>query len=326
MHLDKPLRNHRKTMRNHRGLTLIELLIVVTLLITIASIAIPAVRLINKERKTRETARQVTAAFASARDSATVTGFGGVELVRNTNYIDVVNGERVHFASTVLYGLKSLPVFAGDLVGAGVVEIRLNDDALTPNEIEYEIQLDAVPSIETGRNPISANDTIRIDYRGPRHRIIAVDFSSTANPFLTVAVPTSYPPLPVGSFAAGALPGYQIYRKPVRDESSRIELPRGMYVDLRLSGPLDTGDVDSNPGSTGTAPGTPTLFGLDEAHTGTNGFRASVVLLYDKSGGVDQVLTNGLTPDSFQLHSQRTHLFASGPRSLRGKEPDRQPG
>ena len=211
-------RNTMKTQQT-RGLTLVELLIVIGLLITIASIAIPAVRLINKERKTRETARQATALLASARDSAAVTGFGGVEFVRNRNYVQTVNGQQVVYGCTVMYGLKSLPVFAGDFVGASVAEVRLNDDPLTTGVIEYEIQLDAVPSINQGLNPlrpISVNDTIRLEYRGPRYRISDVSSITNANPFVTIAVPTNYPGPPALDYASLGIPGpaYQIYRKP----------------------------------------------------------------------------------------------------------------
>ena len=80
---------------------------------------------------------------------------------------------------------------------------------------------------------------------------------------------------------------------PVRDENTRIELPRGMYIDLRLSGPLDLGDVDMNPGMSGAAPGTPTAFGLDASRTGTAS-QSSVVLYYDGTGGIERIMPNGL--------------------------------
>ena len=50
-----------------RGLTLIELMVVIGILVALTAIAIPAVRMINRDRKVREGAREVNAMLSSAR-------------------------------------------------------------------------------------------------------------------------------------------------------------------------------------------------------------------------------------------------------------------
>jgi len=260
-------------------MTMMELLVVIGVLATIAAIAIPSIRMITKERKIRETARQVNSVLAGARDAASVTGFAGVEFVRNTNYVDA---EGVYFASTVMYRLKAKPVYAGDLLNSSIRRIQL------PLGNTVTLTLDAPPSVA-----VSRGDFIRIDYRGPWYRVVA----DVVDENVTVELPNQFPAPPTFNFITSpALPGpaYQIYRRPVRDESSRLELTQGYYVDLRLSGQLDINDEDLNSN-------TATAFGLAPSRTvdqvapiDFDASRSSVVLFYDETGAVDRVLPNGL--------------------------------
>ena len=69
--------------QSRRGFTLIELLMVISVMIILAAIVIPKLRVVTADRKIREAARVVESMFASARDDAMVNGFAGIEIVRN---------------------------------------------------------------------------------------------------------------------------------------------------------------------------------------------------------------------------------------------------
>ena len=59
---------------DRQGLTLIELLVAVTIMLMITAIAIPLVAPSGDERRTRETSRLVTSFFQGARTRAIQTG------------------------------------------------------------------------------------------------------------------------------------------------------------------------------------------------------------------------------------------------------------
>jgi prepilin-type N-terminal cleavage/methylation domain-containing protein len=68
------------------GFTIVELLVVISILVIMAAILIPQVRMFNKERGIREAARVLGSALQEASLRARAKGSGGVVLLRNQNY------------------------------------------------------------------------------------------------------------------------------------------------------------------------------------------------------------------------------------------------
>jgi hypothetical protein len=141
---------------------------------------------------------------------------------------------------------------------------------------------------------INVNDSIRLDHRGPLYTITAIapDTPAAGSTTLTIVRPP-HNPLPPTFTASPSNPGmaFEIIRRPRRDSASRMELPKGLYVDLRLSGPLDLSNIDGDAN-------TSTLLGL----IGTSAPSNSVVVLFDQSGGVDRIFTNGLVENAYSIH------------------------
>lgn len=275
--------NHQRIRR--LGLTLVELLIVISILVLLTAIAVPSVRMVTKDRKIREAAREVNAMVASARDSSLVTGFSGIEFVRNPNFIDA-NG--VYYACTTMYKIKARRVYAGDLINSRIVILEPG----MPPIFRFTIRRPVNDSI------FEPGDYVKIDYRGQLHLITAVNPGMRIDPgnpdvpdpdYTTVVCQVaSNAPMPAGFNYYNATtptdvyfgPGFQIFRQPVRDVHSRVDLPQGQYIDLRLSGHLDLSNVDANPG-------TSTLFGL--AEPSPLAAPQSLVVMFDGSGAVDRV-------------------------------------
>ena len=99
----------------HRGLTLVELLVAITILTIVTALVVPRIRVINKERTIREAARVAGSVFSTARDRAIAEGTAGVIIQRNLNFSTTTSsGNRVFFAGTRLFQMRSVPDYIGD--------------------------------------------------------------------------------------------------------------------------------------------------------------------------------------------------------------------
>lgn len=90
------------------GFTIVELLVVISILVIMAAILIPQVRMFNKERGIREAARVVGSALQEASLRARAKGFGGVAFVRNTNYLKGDAANPVYYSCNVFYQARMI--------------------------------------------------------------------------------------------------------------------------------------------------------------------------------------------------------------------------
>lgn len=223
--MNLPIKN-RKHSRN-RGVTLVELLVVMAILAIITALLIPRLRIINKDRNIREAARIVGSTIAKASSRAVDDGIAGLIIERNDNFIDT-NG--VYYAATRMYLMRKLPPFAGDDENAQA-EVMAGGGG---NTMDIEIQ---TPLEHTAAEPlVQARDEIRLNYSSVRYQITAVTPLPSGKLELEVTLGLANlgvrPKLEPGDYP------YVIYRQPRKLETSRVDLPDGYYVDLRLSGPL----------------------------------------------------------------------------------------
>ena len=223
---------HRKPSRT--GLTLVELLVVITIMTILAALLVPQLRTVNKERNIREAARLVASTFANASQRAINEGIAGVQIVRNQNLIDA---DGVNFAGTSLYVMRQQPAYTGD-DGAAEATWLSADEVTIPMPFEQEdLQI------------VRAGDYVSFNYSAVRYRILMVTLPMPVVPgdpmTLQVEIGGSQPPLPGGT--AGDTFPFVIHRQPQRLESSRVDLPEGYLIDLRFSGELNFGPDASLP-------------------------------------------------------------------------------
>ena len=219
------------------GFTLIEVLVVVTILVILTALLVPNLRTVSKERGLRETARVTGSIVAQASQRAIADGVAGVLLRYNPNFAD---GTGYSNSITSMALLRAVPVFTGDEepalmigaygVGAGMVTI--------PFPIEQaDLQI------------INSGDQISFGQSTVRYTINAVNPmpSATSSPSeLQLQLDVNYLPDPndfIEKTRTNQGTPYVVHRLPRVLQSSEVNLPRGFHIDLRFSGftMLDSG-------------------------------------------------------------------------------------
>ena len=200
---------HKFKTKRTSGFTLLELVVVISILAIVGVMILPSLKFINDDRKVRDTARVVGSVFAAARERATVDGQAGVEITSIPNASGSYNLPNM---GLVLYQLRSVPAYGGDVIGASC---QYNGaGSLTFSYANLET---------AGVRP---NDFIELNNSGVKLPITSVS-ATQAN--VTNTLPN--PPIPTGV----NLP-FKIYRQPVRIESSAVRLPNNLFVNLSYSG------------------------------------------------------------------------------------------
>lgn len=218
-----------------RGLTLIELLIVIGVLVALVAVAAPNLRPAVESRRMREAARQVSTYFSSARSRA-------IELNRPCGVmIERFAGEpRV---GMVLHQVETPPPYSGESVGA-VCQVQMTSYTALG---QATVAVQFLPAIAL--NLVNPGDQIQFNGQGPYYTITWVDdigASLTAVLDLSAGlwVPWSSSPSP-------RLP-YKIIRQPQKSAAAPLQIPAPVVIDLEASGselptysfaPSGTGDT-----------------------------------------------------------------------------------
>lgn len=232
------------TLKKQFGFTLIEVLVVVTIIVILTSLLVPNLRTVNKERGLRETARATGSIFAQASQRAIADGVSGVLLRHNPNFAD---GTGFSNSITSMSLLRAVPVFTGDQPpAAGIGAYRGS-----PGTIVIP-----VPIEQTDLEIVKSGDQISFGQSSVRYTITNVALSSGSPATLELDLDVNYLPDP-NDFVEMSMtnPGtaYVVYRLPRVLQSSEVTLPRGFHVDLRFSGftMLDSGFSQKPVGATG---------------------------------------------------------------------------
>jgi len=257
-----------------RGVTLVELLVVVAILSIIFAVLIPRLRAVNEDRNIREAARVVASAFSKASSRAINDGSAGLMIVPNPNfrgptsfvYSNNANVSSPFFAGTRIFQMRRLPPYVGD--DESSMAIISGSTVTIPTPFEHDAA--------ANRPVVQINDEISFSGSSHRYRIISV---STNGAMLGLDT-TGSAPLPV---LGGSGAPFVIHRQPRRLESSLVELPEGYIIDLRYSGPVLSGaslefGTHLNQNQTDAAGDGP----------------SSIVLQFDASGVVSRMFFEGV--------------------------------
>ncbi len=213
--------------RERSGMTLIELLVAIAILVIIAAILVPQLRFASADRSVREASRVVASMFAQASQRAINDGEAGVLIERNPNITDEDTG--VAYAATSMFLMRRIPRYIGESV---------DEEAVISSATSVSIPL---PSEQTTLGTIRVGDQISFGNQS-QLRFTITDLNEagsnlelTLDPSRFGTPPSNAPPNNTSEFI--------IYRQPRRLASSRIDLPTGYLVDLRLSGELANADT-----------------------------------------------------------------------------------
>ena len=215
------------------GFTLIELVVTIAILLVVAVIIIPSVRMMNKDRKVHDTARVIGSVFSAARERAAVDGSAGVEIVPLAN---ASGGFNVPNMGMAIYQLRAIPPYIGDTADhlATVVINNVALDELTPGDATVSfVRPNPVPPPPLNLTPLSimagTGDYIEFGHSGIQYEIIGAPLDQGIQIRLPFMVPAPPELVDVG------IP-FKIYRQPVRMESSVVRLPRNLFLNLSWSG------------------------------------------------------------------------------------------
>jgi type II secretory pathway pseudopilin PulG len=197
-----------------KGITLIELLIVVTIMMVLLAAAVPRLRPAMEARRVREAARAVNLYLASARSAAMSHGRPcGVVIERlGAEPLCSMNMSQVEVPAP----------YSGDDLSAAA---SMRRDNKIPNLFRAKI---------TGpfnSNLVKIGDRVQFDNQGPWYEITVVGAAQ-----LTVVLDTTQGQLVPWTTTASQPMSYTIRRQPVKTAVSPLQIPAGAVVDLSASG------------------------------------------------------------------------------------------
>ncbi len=245
-------RQHSSYRQRFRGVTLIELMVVITIIVILLGVAVPLIKPALGDRKLREASRQVAMFLELAKSRAAETGRAhGVIFHRDAGSADTTDtslpGANLNGVHCFQMSLAAAPrPFSGDdgalvsiVASGGNTIAQFNTDtSTTAGGANSQLP----PFIERGF--IKVGDSIRINYRGPLYRITGISPLPTGTPPRYSTTPLTIDlviALPSGSGASlppvsGTSYPYQIIRQPVASIGSPQELPTGIVLDTMHSG------------------------------------------------------------------------------------------
>jgi type II secretory pathway pseudopilin PulG len=204
--------------------TLIELLIVLSIIIMVTAAAIPIMAPALQNRRMREASRLVSTYISGARARAIETGRPvGVMFER-------FNGQPF---SMVLSYVDVPQPYSGDFSNSRVI--------VSPGATYGQITGFALTDM-LWQGLVRHGDLIRLDSKGPWYAMGAASTQSgqplppptTASPWIFITTSGAAPNLPP-SYSAGLAVPFQILRQPIRSSSPPMQLPEGVVIDLSSS-------------------------------------------------------------------------------------------
>jgi prepilin-type N-terminal cleavage/methylation domain-containing protein len=219
-----------------RGMTLIELVMVVSLLVLLAAIAIPSVQMAVEGRRVREAARAVNVYLGSARNRAMTTGRPvGVVLKRFENEGNVC---------FTLDQVETPPPYAGSTL-LSRAQVRLL--SASSGEAQF-VTSDATPAPDPlPPGVVHVGDRIRFNHQGHWYEITGPDAGDGTLPDNTSTVQLARPapvlPWPTTGDWSESMP-YEIQRQPGMPGATGfhaavakpLQLPLDAVIDLTFSG------------------------------------------------------------------------------------------
>jgi type II secretory pathway pseudopilin PulG len=247
-------------VHSRRGLTLVELLVTVSIMMLLVVVALPSMTPSSESRRVREAARQLNVFFGAARAQAMLTGRPvGVMLARNTG---------LGLASGTLFQVEVPPAYSGETINSTA---RMS--YVRTSGIYAYFNMSVIGTLDTSK--IAAGDQVQLNNQGPLYTVAAEPSRTGANAIsltLDIRDRRTYPWPSSGT--SPAVP-YKFYRQPVTSSATPLELPSVVSLDLQSSG------TDSDPSLF-----TPITSDVNSTSP------SPIIIMFSPSGAMDRVYFN----------------------------------
>ena len=282
-----------KTKQRPQGVTLIELLTVVTVIIVVAAVAIPAVRILTRDLKIREAARDLQVFLADVQAEARATGNAGIWIERDPESPN---------SSVIVYRVKNPPAYSGDFYNAkAVLEVNAGGAFIYFPQATCSLMDPATPLRSYGQ----AGNRVRLEFRGVELFLSAFGgvvndpvFNNPSYQFQVDRRSWATGDLPVGTFPYQS---FEVYPQPIKRSTRFLQLPENTFIDLSKSG-FSVLDLDGD--GLADLPGMGSELRVDPTDT-TPG---DVIVMFGGDGAVDWVASKNLVSPT-PPPSQTLYLF-----------------
>lgn len=261
-----------KPGRGRDGLTLIELLIVMAIVVLLAGLTLPSVKNLLKDQKIGQAARVVQGFAESAKARAIASGRRValvLERARTDDKGGAGNDSLIANDTCIRMSLGEVfPPYEGDWSGTTATVYDKSGDGFVD---WMEIPAAQAASL-TGSSPmVSTGDLVELADRNQGFIISGVTTGNSASGIPVVQIALANPPYFNGkqcnepiwplttALASGAEVSFRIYRTPSKMMAGSVVLPRGTCVDLSMSGvgpsgrDFSTFSINAPTGSTASA-------------------------------------------------------------------------
>ncbi|MDR1957573.1 MAG: prepilin-type N-terminal cleavage/methylation domain-containing protein [Planctomycetaceae bacterium] len=217
-----------RTMRcRPSGLTLVELLVVVSIMSILLAVSVPAIRPMLETQKTRNAADTVSTFLSQARLRAMETGLPcGVRFERYTGLqFQEGTGVVVYMYNGACLQMRQVAVPRPYGGCTEVSRLSVNNTGV--------ITLDSMESVFWGENDnciVRSGDQIQFDYQGPRYGLAISGTSVSINW-------QQFDPASPGKNLTQV--PFKVYRQPRPTLAAPVRFPQGVVIDLNASGSTD---------------------------------------------------------------------------------------
>jgi len=259
------------------GVTLVELLVVVTIAVILVASAVPLMKPALRDSQLREAARQINVYFALAKARGIQHGRGAGVMIQRAD-----PGSNAAFE---MFMAETPPPYAGDVIGAvATLEDNWPKDPTTGNSIPDGNYESAVFTDSNSFNLsflVQVGDLIQFNYQGAWYEITLVS-TAVRN---VGGTPTTVPLIEFAPKSAGAnaYPGlsasvpYKVARRPRKSSGAPLQFNGGVVIDLEYSGIGASGQQFDAALTNDTTASPPVLNNLP------------ILIMFDGSGAISRV-------------------------------------
>lgn len=221
-----------------RGITLVELLVVITIMMLLAAVTVPALQPMMASRQIREAARATNVFFGAAREHAREMG--------RPHGVWIERWDVQRQGATTLFQAEIPPPYAGEALNSTVMMTRLSESG------GFAYFRVSVPTpADFNHALIRIGDRMQVNFQGPWYEITGTDANSDgvadadvnsdgildAVPFLATVDLRQGGQVPWTQAGSpwGPMP-FRIMRQPVKSSVAPLSLPGTTVIDLYESG------------------------------------------------------------------------------------------